>query len=206
MVKIKNWIIPLLSAIVAIVISTVAFNDLPDRMAIHFNQLGSPDNWISKPFAAFILPALTLFIPFLLLLSIKLEQDDNKRRRVKATIVPITAILSIMLLTIHIFIIAYNLGYELKTGMFATILVGILFMSLGNLIPRMPQGSLQWPKLTSDKQRKVSRYQGRIMMIFGILFLLLALLPASWIMSVFLALIFIFVILTISSTFFFTRN
>jgi len=202
----KKWIVPLLSALAAALTSIIVFKDLPEHMVMHFNSAGSPDNWIAKPFGAFMLPLLTLLIPLTIFLSVKLEKNDGKRRRVEALNGPIAAMLSVMLLAIHCFTIAINLGYEIHVGSFVTVLVGILFIMLGNLAPRMPQGTMQWPKLPDDKQRKASRFQGRIMLASGFVFLLFALLPVNWIMPAFFLLISACVAIMIGSFLYYARS
>lgn len=202
----KKWITPLLSAFTATIISIIVFKDLPDQMAMHFSSGGVADNWISKPFGAFLMPLLALLIPWTIFLSIKLEKNDNKRRRAEAINTPIAAMLSIMLFAVHSFIIAFNLGYKIHVGSFVTILVGILFILIGNLAPRIPQGTMQWPKLSDDNHRKASRFQGRAMMVSGFAFLLLAFLPMNWIMPAFFLLITACVAVIIGSFLYYSRS
>ncbi|MBW7475567.1 DUF1648 domain-containing protein [Paenibacillus oenotherae] len=202
----KKWITPLLSAFAAAIISLVVYNELPSKMVMHFNQMASPDNLIAKPLGAFLMPALALLIPASVFLASKLERDENKRRRAEAVNAPVAAMLSIMLLAVHTFLILYNLGYEIRVGLFVTVLVGILFILMGNLVPRIPQGIFQWPKLPEDIHRKASRFQGRLMMASGVIFLFAALLPNAWIMPAFILFISAFVITMFSGMMYFART
>jgi len=202
----KSMIFPLLTAVIGTIISLIVFNELPSQIAIHFSRVGTPDNWLAKPLGAFMLPVLSLVIPLFTILSVKLEKDDNKKRRAEAQLVPTVAIISALLLSVHMYILLYNLGYTLEIGFFATILVGLLFISLGNLVPRMPQGTFKWPKLPEDKHRKISRFQGRLMLVFGFVFLLLALLPNSWILPTFFPILVTFIATTFISAFYYARK
>lgn len=201
----KKWIFPVLSAITAAVVSMANYEQLPAQMVVHFSPSETPDNWMSKPFGAFFLPVLILLISFVILLSVKFEKDDNKRRRMETTIGSVVAMVSTIILAVHLLIIAYNLGYELGVSALTMIMIGMIFILLGNLMPKLPQGSMNWPKLTEPRQRKVSRFQGRVMMIFGFIFLILSLLPSSYIFYVFFSLLAIFIIILITSTFRITR-
>lgn len=202
----KKWIFPILSSITAAIISIVYYDRLPERMAVHFDASESPDNWVNKSVGGFLIPALILFVTMLVLLSAKFEKDENKRRRTEATIGSIMAIVSATLLTVHLFIITYNLGYELSISMSVTLLVGVIYILLGNLIPRLPQGSMKWPKLTETAHRKASRFQGRFMMIIGIVMLFASFLPTSYILYAFFFLISSFIIGLISSSIHYSRT
>lgn len=196
----KNKLAIALPFFISIVISIVAYAHLPERMVVHFNSAENPDNWMSKPLGAFLLPIIMLFTSFVITFSVKFEKNENKRRRTEAVIGSITAIVSMLLLAVHAFIIAYNLGYEFSVATFATIVTGALFILLGNLVPRIPQGSMQWPVLPEPVLQKVSRFHGRFMVILGCIFLLLALLPSNYILPLFFLLFATFIITLIIST------
>jgi uncharacterized membrane protein len=127
---------------------------------------------------------------------VKFEKDENKRRRTEAVIGSITAIVSVLLLAVHVFIIAYNLGYEYGVATFATIMTGALFIMLGNLVPRLPQGSMKWPVLPGPVFQKLSRFHGQLMVILGCIFLLVAVLPSNSILPLFFLLLASFIIST----------
>ena len=50
-------IIPLLFIVASVVIGYVYLPQLPDKMAIHFNAQGEPDNWMGKNAAIWLGPA-----------------------------------------------------------------------------------------------------------------------------------------------------
>jgi uncharacterized membrane protein len=201
----RKWIFPTLSAIAAVVVSIVTYERLPAEMAVHFGSSETPNDWMIKPMGAFLLPALIVFVSLMVWLGIKFEKDENKRRRIEATIGSVMAVVSATLLAVHIFIIAYNIGYELVAATVATIIVGIEFILIGNLLPRLPQGSKQWPKMSESVRRKVSRFQGRTMIILGFAFLLLSLLPSGFIFPIFFLLLTTFIVTLIGSTIHYTR-
>jgi uncharacterized membrane protein len=202
----KKWIFPALSVITAALISIISYERLPERMAVHFSASEMADNWMNKPFATFLLPATIVFITLIVLFSTRFEKDENKRRRMEATIGSVVAIVSATLLAVHIFVIAYNLGYEVSVAVTATLIVGFVFILIGNLLPRLPQGSMQWPKLPEPTQRNFSRFLGRLMMIVGFVFVLLFLLPTSYIFPIFFSFLMIFIIILIGSTIRFMRS
>lgn len=202
----KKWILPILFTAMGLIISLIVFKDLPDNIAIHFNSAGAADNWINKSIGAFLLPLLSIAIPLLITSSAKLEKDENKRRKIKATESSIFAVISTLLFTVYCFTIAFNLGYELKVSMFATVISGLLFIFVGNIIPRMPQGSLKWPKIPEEKQRKAASFQGRLMIMFGFVIVLLTFLPVNLIATTFLIVLATMIITLLASTFYFANQ
>lgn len=202
----NKWIVPALSAVAGAAASLMLYDRLPAEMAVHFGSGGSPDNWIGKPWGAFLLPALALLIPCITYLAARLERDENKRRRAEAVNRSIMAFVSLLLLAVHVFTLVYNLGYEVSAGAFATVAVGLMFLLVGNIVPRVPQGSMQWPKLPEAAQRKAARFQGRLMMTAGAAFLLLVLLPKGWIFPAFFTVLGLFVAALIGSMTVYTRG
>jgi uncharacterized membrane protein len=202
----KKWMTPIITSLTGSLVSLIVYTRLPESMAVHFGPSGSPDNWVNKPIGAFLLPALILLVTALVMFTIRFEKDENKRRRIQASIGSITAIISGLLLAVHLLIITYNLGYELSIAKFATIIIGILFIMLGNLVPRLTQGSMQWPKLPQAMERKAARFLGKFMFILGFGFLLISLLPSPYIFPAFFVLLSIFVITVAGSMLSYTRS
>jgi len=195
-----KWIIPIGAALTAVLVSIVTYGRLPEQMIVNFNPAQNANNWMDKSVGAFLLPALILFVAWMVQFFIRFEKDENKRKRAERTLSAIIGITSVMVLVVHGFLIAYNLGYQLSIAVFVTLLIGIVFVMIGNLIPRLPQGSYTWPKLEDSRYRRLLRFQGRLMMIFGFVFALLALLPNKFIFTLFFLLLGCFIVITIGKS------
>lgn len=202
----KKWFFPAAIALAAAIVSIVTYANLPETMIVHFNSKDQPNNWMGKEIGAFLMPVLIIFVSSVTIIANKFEKDENKRRRVEASLGSILSIVAITFFIVHAFIIAYNLGYEISAAMIATLTVGIVFLFMGNIVPRLPQGSFQYPKLPDEIQRKASRFQGRFMIVMGIGFLLLSMLPGESIFPVFFGLFTLFIIVTIGSLIHYSRH
>jgi uncharacterized membrane protein len=202
----RKWITPALSSLAAVIVSIVTYSRLPEQIAVHFGSSGTPDNYMNKPMGAFLLPVIIIGGSFLLWVAVKLEKDENKKRRSEATIGTLMAIISLFMLTIHIFLIAYNLGYEFGVYTVTSAIVGIVFILIGNILPRLPQGSLQWPRMSDSVRGKVTRLQGRIMMIVGLIFFVLLLFPEYLVIPMFFSLITLMIIALITSTIYYSAQ
>ncbi|SDF51150.1 Uncharacterized membrane protein [Fontibacillus panacisegetis] len=201
----KKMIIPFLFTLAAVAVSLFFYGDLPERMVIHFGSTQNPDNWVSTGVGAFLLPALILFVGAITIFSIRFEKDPQRRQRNEASLNNIVTIVSTTLFAVHCFMIAYNLGYKMGVAVFVTIIVGIVFVLMGNLMPRLRQSSVQFPKLPEHVQSKALRFQGRFMLIVGFVFLLLSLLPNSYIFPAFFISLSLFLVAIFSSVMYYSR-
>jgi uncharacterized membrane protein len=197
MIKMKKWLLPLASTLAAVLISVFTYNSLPAEMAVHFDSADNPDNWVSRPIGAFLSPVLILFISWTVIFSIRFEKDENKRARTEAALPTVAGAVSLLLLAVHGSIIAFNLGYDIRASTIASFIVGGVFIVLGNLLPRLPQGSFQWPKLSDHKHRQIARFQGKLMVFSGLIFILLAFLPSAYSLPAFIAVLACFIAVTI---------
>ncbi|WP_066415841.1 DUF1648 domain-containing protein [Halorubrum aethiopicum] len=73
---------------------------LPDRMAIHWNAAGEPDNVVSKPVAILAMPAVVVFMSVLFEVS---STDVGERI--------VGSLAMLLLLVVQVMVFGANLGY-----------------------------------------------------------------------------------------------
>lgn len=205
----KRWIIPLLFTAAAIAISLYYYEELPARVAIHFGASGEADNWLDRPFGAFLAPVLIPVVTAFMFFSAKMERDENKRARSEAGIGTIASIMSAVLFAVHIFTIQYNignLGDSVNVRLFALMIAGIVFILIGNQIPRFGMRQKQWPRLPEAVQGRFVRLQGRMMIAFGFAFLLQPLLPDTYMTPAFFVTLGLYLAATFGTIFYFRRQ
>lgn len=202
----KIWIVPLLFAAAGAVISLFVYNDLPDRVAIHFGSSGEADNWLDRPFGAFLGPLLTIGLTALLYVRTKSERDEDRRLRGEASTGTVAAILSAVLLAVHILTLRHNLGHPMNVPVTACLIAGAVFVLVGNQAPRLGQKLLVWPRLPDAVHSRFARLQGRLMIGFGLAFLLLALLPSALVLPGFLVCLAAYVVVLFTFRFRFSKQ
>lgn len=175
----KKWAIPAIAAIIGLAASLLFYAELPEQMAIHFNIKDEADNFAGKPMGAFLMPVIIMFLAAATNFSVKMESEESKRKRMAAANETINGIVAVMLLAVHLFILAYNLGYDIRASFIAPLLVGMLLIAIGNIAPRLPQGARRLFLLPERNYAKYARFQGRLMVAAGFLILLSVLLPGS---------------------------
>ncbi|MDR1001930.1 MAG: DUF1648 domain-containing protein [Oscillospiraceae bacterium] len=167
----KKLIITSLIALSPVILGVVLLPQLPDTVAIHWDNNNEANGWVSKHFAVFGLPALMALLQIILCVSNDLQSKEGapKIQKIALWVVPI---ISVLLYSVTMYI---ALGKELDIRLIACLIVGAVFILFGNYLPKVPQeqnGKLMAKALPPEKYRKVMKRIGVVMMVFGVLFLL----------------------------------
>jgi len=176
----KNKKIIILTSIVTllpILLGLVLWNRLPDRIATHFDINGVADGWSSKPFAVFGLPAMLL--AFHLICTFGTAADPRRQNisdkmfRLVLWICPIVS----LIVNPSAYLIA--IGKEIDITLVCIILIGVMFIVIGNYLPKCRQSytmgiKLPWTLADEDNWNKTHRMAGWLWMAVGVVFLVMA--------------------------------
>ena len=175
----KNKKILILSVIVCLlpmILGIVLYNKLPEQMPIHFTINDVPDNYAPKNFALFGIPLIMAIVQAICIIFVEKVnkiKDNEKPRIVKIMewFIPIITVL------LYIIMIEVPLGSTVYVGKSVCLILGILFMIIGNYIPKMSYetGSIIFhPTPKSEKSfRKMSKIMGYSFVGVGIVLLVL---------------------------------
>jgi len=172
-IKLKTLIITSIVCLLPILLGISVWDKLPETMAIHFDIYGNPDNFASRGFVVFGLPVLMMLLQWICCVI----NDVNTKKfgeRVKFTRVT-KWIIPVMSIILQAVTIGYGMGIDIDIRKVVCILVGVIFLVIGNYLPKFDR--VKNFDLESDKARKVNRFIGFETVIMGILFLISALLP-----------------------------
>ena len=186
----KLYIFP----IVAFLISLLAYPHLPEQIPIHFDFNGIPDNYSGK-FFVFVIPAL---MAVLLLVAQYIPNADpksaNYEKFPKAYLI-LQALTQAVLLISHVITIAYPLlqmngslwgitfvNTNFNIGHFISPIIGIMLIVIGNYMPKFKQSffcGIKTPWALADEENwyKTHRVGGKLWVIGGLLFVIVAFLP-----------------------------
>ena len=171
--KWKYFLITSLACLSPIVLGLLIWDKLPDIMPIHFDINNNPDNFASKGFVVFGLPALMVllqgFCCFVNDLNAEKHGERKKFETVTKWIIPVLTII----LQLATFGVA--LGYNVDIRAVVAIIVGVMFIVMGNYMPKFDY--IKNYNLDSEKAKKVNRFIGVEMVIMGFLFLISVFLP-----------------------------
>ena len=138
----------------------ILWNRLPEQVPIHFDFEGNPDNYGSRAFAVFFIPLFLLAMQWLCLL---ITRTDPKRRNVSPKVMTLVLwICPLISVLVGVIMYASALGAQLALGRIMPVLFGLLFVAIGNYLPKCKQNytvgiKLPWT-LCVDHRRHRARH------------------------------------------------
>lgn len=171
--KWKIYIITSIVCLLPILLGTALWNRLPDTMAIHFDIYGKADNFASKEFVVFGLPALMAALQwFSCFINDINTHKHGERKKFTAVTKWIIPVLCIILQTMTL---AYGLGYNMDIRRIVSVVVGTILVVIGNYLPKFD--FIKNYDVDTEKAIKINRFIGYETVAMGILFFISALLP-----------------------------
>lgn len=178
----KMILLTSLITFVPMIAGLLLWNQLPEEIAVHFNAQGVADNWESKAFVVFFMP-LFLFVVhlitgFITLHDPKKQNISDKMFLLVLFIIPFTALI--------LCIVTYSdaLGFNLSMNMLGNLFLGIVFIIVGNYLPKSRQNytigiKLPWTLSDADNWNKTHRLAGRLWIVCGLILLVNAFLDIT---------------------------
>lgn len=172
----KILVITVIICLLPIVLGLALYNKLPEKMPIHFTINDVPDNYAPKGFALFGIPVIMAIIQAICLIFTnkyaKIEKDEKpKIFKIFEWFIPTLTVL------ISIIMIEVPLGSTVYVGKSICLILGIMFLLIGNYMPKMSYeiGKITIHPMPKDEKsfRKIIKIMGYSFIIMGILFLLL---------------------------------
>ena len=151
------------------------WSQLPNQIPIHFNLVGQANNFQSKPLAVFGLP---LFLLLVHLFVIFVTARDSKNRTMNEKMVKVIYWLTpIVSLSVSYLIYTKALGSMTNPSIFASALLGLIFVMMGNYMPKLKVNHtvgirLPWTLQSEDNWHKTHRLAGKLWVLGGLILLL----------------------------------
>lgn len=185
-------IITSIMILIPIAVGLILWNRLPETMVTHWGVGNVPNGWSSKAMAVFGLPAILLAVHWVCLFATKADpKSKNINPRMLDLVLWICPVLSIVLGTVTY---SFSLGYEVNVQAVVTIIVGVLFVVVGNYLPKCKQSytmgiKLPWTLSDEENWNKTHRLAGKLWVAGGIILLATSFLQSVIIMVVVLVLL-----------------
>jgi uncharacterized membrane protein len=188
--RLSTWYSAIVVA-AAVAMSAVAYPRLPDRLPVHWGIHGEPDRWGSRSEGAMLLP-FVMFGGWLLLRFLpRIDPRAPNYAKMQATYDFMINAVMTLLLALHAMVLATGLGYAVPVGRITPVLIGALFVTLGNVLPRARPNwwfGIRTPwTLSNDRVwTRTHRVGGYLMTGAGVVILAGAALPGIWPFAVFI--------------------
>lgn len=172
--------------LVPCLVGIVLWDQLPEQLPTHFGPTGQADGWSGRPMAVFGIPAIMLALHWALMLLTRLDkrniQGNEKVMKIVMAVIP--ALTLILSFTVY----GTALGYEFRITDLMFVFMGLLFIGLGNYLPKCRQNAtlgikLPWTLYNEENWNRTHRFGGKVWMIGGVGMVCLAFLPIgdlSW--------------------------
>ena len=159
-----NWnimIFTCLLCLMPICLGIYFYEELPESMAIHFNINNEPDNWASKNFTLFALPIIMAGLQiFCCIVSDIAESKTGNSPKISKIMKWFVPIVTILIYTLTILI---GLGKTVDIGKIICIFLGLMFIVMGNYMPKIPYEDAKLNMKPVPKSEKEYRKMLRIM-------------------------------------------
>lgn len=193
-----QFILSSLIILLPVMVGFLLWKVLPEQLVVHWGIDSKADNWMAKGLAIFVTPLILLATQWLCVIftafDSKNKEQSGKVIKVVLWIVPITSLVTSG--------ITYSiaLGSDVNIGIIIRILLGIMFLVLGNYMPKCKQNRtigirVIWTLHNEENWNKTHRFAGRLWVAGGIALLATMFIPleecAIWFVSFILLLSFV---------------
>ncbi|MBP8639910.1 MAG: SdpI family protein [Oscillospiraceae bacterium] len=172
--KPRNNVQIILSTIVClvpIVLTLALYKKLPEQVPIHFDMNGVPDNYASKAIAGFLFPVLlaafNVFVHFMMNSDPKKQNANKIIRLVGFWIFPVVSLITVPMTLFK------GLNYDVPVVTICTAMIGLLFLIIGNYLPKSRQSytvgiRLPWTLDNEENWNKTHRFGGFVWVLGGL--------------------------------------
>ena len=178
--------------LVPIALTLILYKKLPEQVPIHFDINGNPDNYASKAVAGFLFPCLlagfNLFVHFMMNADPKKQNANQIIRLVGFWTFPVVSLITVPVTLFK------GLDYNVPVVPICTALVGLLFLIIGNYLPKSRQSytvgiRLPWTLDNEENWNKTHRFGGFVWVLGGLVVIVNAFIGSYSIMFAIIALV-----------------
>ncbi|MED0968009.1 SdpI family protein [Bacillus paramycoides] len=161
-----------------------AWPNLPDTMAIHWGTAGA-NGFASKFNAMLLLLGVMIFTYVLLTVTPKMDPKKKNYEKFSRSYTIMNYSVLVVLFLVNMLVIGVGLGYDIPMNSTPYILVGLLFIVIGNYLPQCKPNyfvgiKTPWTLSNEEVWRKTHRFSGKVFVILGVIMILSIFAPAAW--------------------------
>ena len=181
--NLKTLIITSIIILLPMVAGLVLWNRLPEQVPFHWNAAGEIDGWASRPVAVFVPSAAMLALQWL---CVVVTSTDPKKQNHPEKVVHLVLWL-IPIITVFISALMYvsALGVSVRMETLMPILLGLLFVAIGNYMPKCKQNytigiKIPWTLASEENWNRTHRLAGWVWVGGGIVMMLSGFFGIFW--------------------------
>lgn len=197
MLKNNRWKLVVSSAVILlpILLGLIFWNEFPEHMTTHWGADGNADGWSGRPFAVFGPPLFILAIHWLcVFFTARDPKNKGQNKKVFGLVLWICPVISLFANGI---VYSAALGREFNSGSVTFLFLGLLFVIIGNYLPKCKQNftigiKVKWALANEENWNATHRIGGKIWVAGGLLMIACVFLPErviSWALIVLLSVV-----------------
>lgn len=178
-------------------VGLILWDKLPESMPIHWGADGKADGFSSPLVAVMCIPLLLLALHWIgLWITTKDNGKNDQSEKVTGMIYWILPLISLFACGM---MYAAAFGYTVHMGAYVVLLIGVVFIIIGNYMPKCRPNrtigiKIKWTLANEENWERTHRLAGKVWVIAGVLCLPAALLPAAVFPYTMVSLLFVSVI------------
>ena len=181
----RTLVLTTIVCLIPIIAGAVLYPRLPEQIVTHWAADGTPNGWSSRFVGALVLPGilliLNLLMPLLLKTDPKFKDMTEKTKSIVQWIIPVTELFASGTT------LAYAVGAKVKIELLAPLFMGVLFIIIGNYMPKMSRSytvgiKLPWTLDDDDNWHRTHRLAGFVWVLCGILMIAAAFFPCRMVL------------------------
>lgn len=190
MIKRNKWSLLLSSLVILLpmVFGVIVWDRLPEQIAIHWNAQGEVDGWSSRALAVFAMPLFLFVLHWVCaFVTAKDPKNDGHNGRMLWLVLWVTPTTSLLC---NALVYATAFGVTVSVERVMPLVLGLVFMVIGNYIPKFKQNhtigiKIPWTLNDEENWNATHRFTGKVWMVGGFAILFTAFLPKSFIFIAF---------------------
>lgn len=175
--KNKSNIYNLILIVTSLLIELLVYNKLPDLVPVHWNVSGEIDGYGPKIVGAFLTPVIMIFTWGGMKFLPKIDPRKRNYEKFEKSYSIIVNMLITFFFVVHIVTLGTALGYNIPVGMIVPIIVGLLFVVIGNYMPKLKSNffigiKTPWTLSSEFSWRKTHRLSSKLFVAAGIVIII----------------------------------
>lgn len=185
--NLPKLIITSLVTLIPIVVGLILWNKLPEQVPVHWDINGAVDGYTSKTQAVFLMPLVLVAFHWICVVGTSL---DPKKQNINDKMFTLVLwIIPVISLLCNSMVYATALGHKISVEVIMPLFIGVLFIIIGNYMPKCKQSytmgiKLPWTLNDEENWNKTHRMAGFLWVIGGIVIMATAFLGAFWLFFV----------------------
>lgn len=186
----KTLIITSLVLLIPVIAGLLLWNRLPEQVPSHWGIDGEIDGWSSKTFTVFGLPAMMLVLQWVCVFA---SMADPRHKNYNPKMLKLVLwICPVICLIMSALVYSAALGYSLPVNTIMPLLVGVMFIIVGNWLPKCRQTytmgiKLPWTLASEENWNATHRFGGKVWFFGGVITIVTAFWGSFWLLMVILA-------------------